>query len=174
MGCKHVWLSALLLTGVATTLAVGAANNDPPASAESAATAAASVCPAQSATQPRRRRPQHAGEAFEPTPCNPDALPPPQTPAASAEGLPDRWRVVSMLGYGENLLDPYHGNNWLKGDRPAFGDDWFVNLVGISDTLFEPRRFPLPVGGPVSARAGSLDTFGEGAQIGRASCRERV
>ncbi len=78
--------------------------------------------------------------------------------------VPDRWRIVSALGYPENLLDPYHGNNWLKGDRPAFGEDWFVSLTGVSDTLVEARRFPVPVGGPVTARQGSLDVFGEGAQ----------
>jgi len=62
------------------------------------------------------------------------------------------------------LLDPYHGHNRLKGDRPMFGEDWYLALIGISDTVFEPREFPLPVGGPVTDRAGSLDTFGDPRQ----------
>jgi hypothetical protein len=82
-----------------------------------------------------------------------------------AEGLPDRWRIVSVLGYRENLLDPYNGNNWLKGDSPAFGEDWFVNLIGISDTIAEPRRFPVPVGNTGTANPGSNDTLGEGEQL---------
>jgi hypothetical protein len=97
-------------------------------------------------------------------PCNPDALPEPINTPDEAAGLPDRWRIVSVLGYRENLLDPYNGNNWLKGDSPAFGEDWFVNLIGISDTIAEPRRFPVPTGGTGNANAGSNDTLGEGEQ----------
>jgi hypothetical protein len=80
-------------------------------------------------------------------------------------GVPDRWRIVSMLGNEESLFDPYHGNNWLKGDRPAWGEDWFVSLSGVSDSVAEPRRFPTPVGGPVSGDPGTLDTIGDGEQF---------
>jgi hypothetical protein len=76
------------------------------------------------------------------------------------QGFPDRWRIVEAIGIKENLLDPYNGYNRLKGDRPMFGEDWYLAFVGVSDTVFEPRSFPLPVGGPVSARPESLDTFG--------------
>lgn len=126
---------------------------------------AADRCPPEVPADPNRRSTTAAPGAFEPTPCDPQRLPSPEaatTPAAVP--VPDRWRIVSALGYPENLLDPYHGNNWLKGDRPAFGEDWFVSLTGVSDTLVEARRFPVPVGGPVTARQGSLDVFGEGAQ----------
>jgi len=37
--------------------------------------------------------------------------------------IPDRWRIVDAIGYAERLWDPYHGNNVVKGDRPAFGHD---------------------------------------------------
>jgi hypothetical protein len=78
----------------------------------------------------------------------------------SLQGFPDRWRIVEAIGIKENLLDPYHGHNRLKGDRPMFGEDWYLAFIGISDTLFEPRSFPLPVGGPVTERPNSLNTFG--------------
>ena len=80
--------------------------------------------------------------------------------------VPDRWRIVSMLGYPQNLWDPYAGNNPVKGDLPLFGkdNDWFFNLLLISDTVYEPRRFPVPVGGASTLRPGSIDLFGSGRQ----------
>lgn len=146
---------------VLTSAAVGATEISPSVSAAKAE----QPCPPQTPIEARRRSPAIEADAFEPTPCNPRALPPPYpgtTPVS--EGIPDRWRIVSMLGYRESLLDPYNGNNWLKGDRPAFGEDWFVSLIGVSDTSLEPRQFPVPVGSPVSERGGSLDTFGDGQQ----------
>lgn len=98
-------------------------------------------------------------------PCDPTALPTPAGPLPEPEGLPDRWRIVSLLGYRESVLNPYRGNNWLKGDRPVFGEDWFVSLIGVSDTIVEPRRFPVPVGGTATASPGANDTFGDGAQV---------
>ena len=122
-------------------------------------------CATEIAAEPNRRSTTAAPGAFAPTPCDPRRLPPPAAASMpDAVPVPDRWRIVAALGYPENLLDPYHGNNWLKGDRPAFGEDWFVSLTGVADTLIEPRRFPVPVGGPVTARQGSLDVFGDGAQ----------
>ena len=50
-------------------------------------------------------------------------------PLPDFAAIPDRWRLVTALGYPENLWDPYNGNNVLKGDRPAFGEDWFVSLT---------------------------------------------
>jgi hypothetical protein len=41
-----------------------------------------------------------------------------------------------------------------------FGEDWFVSLLGMSDSIMEPRRFPLPVGPASSNNPGSNDTFG--------------
>jgi len=102
---------------------------------------------------------------FEPMPCDPARLPD-ADPNALDEfpELPDRWRIVNLLGYQENLLDPYHGNNWLKGDRPAFGEDWFFSLGIVSDSVIEPRRFPVPVAVADSGDPGSLDTIGNGVQ----------
>lgn len=76
--------------------------------------------------------------------------------------VPDRWRIVSALGYPENLWDPYNNNNWLKGDRPIFGDDWFFSLIGIADLIYEPRNFPVPVGNATTQQPGQLNLIGDG------------
>jgi hypothetical protein len=118
-------------------------------------------CPKEQRVQAKRRAPSVPTLEYNPTPCNPNATPEARLDAVTnGEGLPDRWRVVSMLGYRENLWDPYNGNNPLKGDRPMFGEDWFVSLLGMSDSIMEPRRFPLPVGPASSNNSGSNDTFG--------------
>lgn len=78
--------------------------------------------------------------------------------------LPDRWRIVSALGYPERKLDPYHGNNVLKGDRPAFGDDWFFSLAVISDSTYEARSVPTPVASATPPSQGAIDLPGEPAQ----------
>ena len=78
--------------------------------------------------------------------------------------VPDRWRIVSTLGYPENKLDPYNGNNVLKGDRPAFGDDWFFSLAAISDSTFEARSVPTPVASATPPSRGEIDLPGEPAQ----------
>ncbi len=61
----------------------------------------------------------------------------------------------------------------LKGDRPLDpdkvkwlpikGDDWFFVGNAVSDTLFEPRSFPIPVGVQTTERPNSLDVFGKNA-----------
>jgi hypothetical protein len=121
---------------------------------------------------------------------NPGALraPPPEAFPTDQIPVPDRWRLVESLGLvKERWFDPYHQNT-LKGDRPlclptreeqerraatnipkcrtpAFlglkGDDWFVNLSGVSDTVIEPRTFPIPVGVQTTQRPGSNDVFGK-------------
>ena len=117
-------------------------------------------CPPQQPVEPGRRSPGVPVLRFEPTPCDPGRLPD-ADPNELDEfpELPDRWRIVQLLGYQENLLDPYHGNNWLKGDRPAFGEDWFFSLGVVSDSVIEPRRFPVPVAVADSGDPGSLDTI---------------
>ncbi len=87
--------------------------------------------------------------------------------------------------------DPYN-QNILKGDRPLCipteeeqrrrneagiprcatprflglkGDDWFLALTGISDTIFEPRSFPTPQGVQTTDRPGSPDVFGRAQSI---------
>ena len=59
--------------------------------------------------------------------------------------------------------DPYNRNP-LKGDRPLFGDDWFLNLVAISDTVYEARKVPTAVSPVSAARPGTNDVFGDGRQ----------
>jgi hypothetical protein len=123
-------------------------------------------CPKETPADPRRRAPTVPILRWEPFPCDPARLPLTDPNNSGAfTGLPDRWRLIAMLGQAENLLDPYHGNNRLKGDRPAWGEDWFVNLLAVSDSVIEPRRVPTPVAGPVTDRPGSLDTLGRGGQL---------
>lgn len=100
--------------------------------------------------------------------------------------VPDRWRIMTGLcgvtatvGLWPNLRevchsqrDPYHQNT-LKGDRPIDrakvpwlpirGDDWFFVASLTSDTVIEPRTFPIPVGVQTTERGQSLDVFGRDA-----------
>lgn len=94
---------------------------------------------------------------------NPDAVPPPAAsdPRVSVP-IPDRWRLVEAIGVHERRFDPYNQNT-LKADRPLF-DDWFLNLSLISDTVFEPRKFPVPVSPASGRQPGALDVFGGGRQ----------
>jgi hypothetical protein len=78
--------------------------------------------------------------------------------------VPDRWRIVSALGYPERWWDPYNGNNVLKADRPAFGDDWFFSLAVISDSTFESREVPTPVAIATSPGSSALDVIGDPSQ----------
>ena len=82
--------------------------------------------------------------------------PPPEAFPTDQVPIPDRWRLIEDLGLvKENLLDPYNQNTY-KGDRPInpdkvpwlpiTGDDWFFVANVISDTVYEPRTFPIPVG----------------------------
>ena len=152
---------ALTLLAVAAALPAHAQETAPP----TPASVEQDPCPRVEPIDPRRRSPTVPVLEYRPDPCDPTRL---RTPAVEEigelQGLPDRWRIVEAIGLKENLLDPYHGQNRLKGDMPMFGEDWFVALIGISDTVIEPRDFPVPVGGPVTDRAGSLDTFGDGRQ----------
>jgi len=74
--------------------------------------------------------------------------------------VPDRWRILEGLGIKGNWYDPYN-NNVLKGDKPVFGKDGFVLFNVISDTVFEPRAFPVPVGFATTSRPGTNDLFGK-------------
>lgn len=162
----------LTVLGIAVALPLRAQEaappSEPPAAAEHEGRpvgTAQDPCPPAAPVDPRRRSPAVPVLEYRPDPCDPTRL---RTPALSEigqmQGLPDRWRIVEAIGLEENLLDPYHGQNRLKGDVPVFGEDWFVALIGISDTVVEPREFPVPVGGPVTERPGSLDTYGDGYQ----------
>lgn len=139
-----------------------------------------------------RRRPGFESELPERTAQdNPGAVraPPPEAFPTDQIPIPDRWRIMTGLcpkpGGDQALLqlypnlghvchskrDPFH-QNLLKGDlplardkRPGFlkGDDWFLTLSAISDTVLEPRTFPIPVGVQTTSRPGSLDVFGRDA-----------
>lgn len=111
------------------------------------------------------------------TQSNPGAVraPPPEAFPTDQFPVPDRWRLIQTLGLvTEHWWDPYHQNTY-KGDRPINrakvpwlpikGDDWFFNAGLTSDTVLEPRTFPIPVGVQTTERAGSLDVFGKDASF---------
>ena len=114
--------------------------------------------------------------------------PPPEAFPTDQIPVPDRWRLVETLGIvKERWFDPYNQNTY-KGDRPICiptaeeqerrereglpkchtpkllgleGDDWFFVVNAISDTVLEPRTFPIPVGVQTTERPGSNDVFGK-------------
>lgn len=102
-------------------------------------------------------------------PENPGAVraPPPEAfdPAQSVP-IPDRWRLAGALGVVKSRwFDPYNQNFW-KGDIPIKGtEDWFFAATAISDTVVEPRSFPIPVGVQTTSRPGSLDIFGKDTSL---------
>ena len=115
------------------------------------------------AAERSRRRP--GDPPPEPNTCDGGGLQPAVwRPLPELAAVPDRWRIVSALGYPERLWDPYNGNNVLKGDRPAFGKDWFVSLAAISDSTFEGRSVPTPVAIAASPERGQLDVLGDPGQ----------
>ena len=125
---------------------------------------------------------------------NPGAIrsPPPEAFPADHIPIPDRWRLIETLGVvRERWWDPYN-QNLLKGDRPICipteeeqrrrreagiprcrtprflgleGDDWFFAVSAVSDTVFEPREFPIPVGVQSTQRPDSNDVFGQDNSI---------
>lgn len=107
----------------------------------------------------RRRPGRPEQQRRELPPIDPNAVAPPSR-ALPRETIPvpDRWRIVESIGVKDNWLDPYNQNT-LKADRPLF-NDWFINLAAISDTVYELRALPTPVGFQSSERAGSVDLFG--------------
>jgi hypothetical protein len=120
------------------------------------------------AEQRRQRDPQEpAAPAVDPnrgsglsavTPAEPWKDPGPPLP------VPDRWRLLETLELlPQRWYDPY-AQNVLKGDKPVAGKDGFITLLAVSDTVFEPRRLPTPVGPQASSQAGSTDVFGSGEQ----------
>jgi Carboxypeptidase regulatory-like domain len=100
--------------------------------------------------------------------------PQPLPPAGEVfQAEPDRWLVAmpDWDRYGAKGEHPYvKGRRWdpfdrnkLKGDVPIFGQQTFFNFTGVSDTLFDGRRLPVP-SNVSSARPGSGDFFGKGEQ----------
>ncbi|MEP6883046.1 MAG: hypothetical protein ABI866_13685, partial [Dokdonella sp.] len=74
------------------------------------------------------------------------------------------WRIMESLGFKHSLLDPYN-QNVLKADKPIRGDDHFLNLLAISDTIIEPRSIPTPVGAQGTGGSGDLDVLGRTDQL---------
>jgi hypothetical protein len=156
MDFKLAGLTAILLVG-ASGLAVGA---------DTPVVESLCVMPDQAAEAPRRR-PGRSVDRYELPVCDAsnldsDAVTPWVDPFDLGAPVPDRWRIVELLGITTNLWDPYGAHNPLKGDLPMWGKDWFYSLIAISDTVIEPRRFPIPVGGATTQRPQSLDTIGDG------------
>jgi hypothetical protein len=95
---------------------------------------------------------------------NPDAV----------QEMTDRWRITPpayeldesvkarRIGTRGVTLDPYN-QNLIKGDLPIWGNDTFLNLTGISDSLVETRAVPTPAN-PSGARPGNITFFGENDQ----------
>ena len=147
----------------------------PPAPPESAAPEADSAPPpVDDESIEGRRRPGYTGPLPEAvTQTNPGAVraPPPEAFPTDQIPVPDRWRLAESLGLVQpRWFDPYNQNTF-KGDRPLdpekwpliTGGDWFFAANLVSDTVIEPRTFPIPVGVQTTQRPGSLDVFGRDA-----------
>lgn len=117
--------------------------------------------PGYTAPLPERIEQENEGAIRAPPP---EAFPKDQLP------IPDRWRLIESLGLvTEKLIDPYNQNTY-KGDRPInpdkvpwlpiTGDDWFFVANLISDSVYEPRTFPIPVGVQTTEDPDRLDVFG--------------
>ncbi|MGB5723607.1 MAG: hypothetical protein WBM39_04260, partial [Parasphingorhabdus sp.] len=119
-----------------------------------------------------RRRPGVQKTLPDPvTQNNPGAVnaPPPEAFPTDEFPVPDRWRIMQSLCPAKggdqaiytlfgalrnnchSTLNPYN-QNVLKGDKPIpadkkpgflKGDDWLVVVNAISDTVVEPRSFPI-------------------------------
>ncbi len=107
-----------------------------------------------------RRRPGHpVPQSTERADQNPNNIDPaPVDAVGEFIPVPDRWRLMETLGFKHPWYDPYNQNIW-KGDKPIDGEDWFLSLLAISDTVMEPRSVPTPVGPQASAGPGSVDIF---------------
>jgi hypothetical protein len=99
-----------------------------------------------------------------------EALPP---SSANFESDRDRWDVAmpEWRRYDAQPDSPYVKGHWydpfnrnkLKGDYPIFGQRWFLNLTGRSQTGVDVRRLPVP-SGLDAANPGSSGFFGRGEQ----------
>ena len=86
---------------------------------------------------------------------------------------PDRWDIAmpEWRRYEKQLDAPYVKGHWydpfnrnrLKGDYPIFGQRWFFNFTGTSETGFDGRRLPVP-SGLNSEDPGSSKFIGRGEQ----------
>jgi hypothetical protein len=166
-----------LLALLAIGLPAAAAHAADPAAPPAAAPAPNAVTPIITQTAPaqdptvldgRRRPGQQPTYPDEIVQTNPGAVqaPPPEAFPTDQIPVPDRWRLAAGLKLvNPRWFDPYNQNT-LKGDRPIAGTkDWFLELNGISDTVIEPRSFPVGINGQSTARPNSLDVFGRDESI---------
>ena len=114
--------------------------------------------------EPLLRRPGEAAPALVTLPGEDPAQLAPPDPSLPRESLPvpDRWRLMQALGFNFPWYDPYNQNP-LKGDLPLpqLGEQVFLNLGAVLDTVAEFRRIPTPVS-PTTAREGGVtDIFGD-------------
>ncbi len=116
------------------------------------------VCSKPDLSEPRRRPGVIPRLQYQTPTCHPDQI---TTPHAEEfidlTPVPDRWRIVEALGYPVNWLDPYHGTNPLKGDRPVFGNDWFISFNMSSSSIFESRR--IPIASEINNEQGGSESF---------------
>ena len=99
-----------------------------------------------------------------------EAIPP---ASANFSPQPDRWDTAmpEWRRYEQQRDAPYVKGHWydpfnrnrLKGDYPIFGQRWFFNFTGSSETAVDGRRLPLP-SGVDTERPDSGDFFGRGEQ----------
>ena len=177
----EVWLSMsaalTLLPALAFAMQAGAPAEEPAPPQEQTAPASDEdngPPPVDNESIEGRRRPGYDAELPDQLrQTNPGAVraPPPEAFPTDQIPIPDRWRLIESLGVvKERWFDPYHQNT-LKGDRPLkpekwpfiTGDDWFFSASAVSDTVIEPRTFPIPVGVQTTQRPDSLDIFGKDA-----------
>lgn len=93
----------------------------------------------------------------------------PQTDKATGKKDRSLYTLFPKLEYVcHSQLDPFH-HNLLKGDRPLAkgkrpgflkGDDWYLLAGAVSDTVVEPRSFPIPVGNQTTTNPNAIDVFG--------------
>ncbi|MFY9562068.1 MAG: carboxypeptidase-like regulatory domain-containing protein [Terriglobales bacterium] len=98
-----------------------------------------------------------------------------QVPPESANFSPnpDRWDIAmpEWRRYERQPDAPYVKGHWydpfnrnrIKGDYPIFGQRWFFNFTGTSETGFDGRRLPVP-SGLNSEDPGNSKFFGRGEQ----------
>jgi hypothetical protein len=87
---------------------------------------------------------------------NPDRWDIPMPEWRRYEGQPDAPYVKG------HWYDPFNRNR-IKGDYPIFGQRWFFNFTGTSETGFDGRRLPVP-SGLNSQDPGTSKFFGRGEQ----------
>lgn len=99
-------------------------------------------------------------------PPEPPPRPPPPLAPEDYEATTDRWRIVpppyELIVPGRGALDPYNQNRW-KGDRPLRGDDLFLVLTAVADTLLDGAMLPTPSGVSME-RPGDPGFFGSDRQ----------